>query len=70
MIDWKKLKHEWMTATLAVVTVVVGAHDLVVEAGYDLTPFIPDKYKPYAIPAIGIAMLALRKWKDRVEPNQ
>lgn len=66
MVDIQKLRREWKTFALAVVTFSVGCWDAASTAGYDLSPIIPDKYRPYAVPAIGLSFLALRKWKDRV----
>lgn len=66
MIDVSKLRREWKTFALAVTTTAVGCWDAAAGAGYDLSPIIPDKYRPYAVPAIGLSFLALRKWKDHV----
>lgn len=59
-----KLKREWKTFALAVATTLVGLHDTLVMSGYDWTPIIPEEYRPYAIPLIGLAFLLLRQYKD------
>jgi hypothetical protein len=64
MIDFQKLKHEWKTAALAGVTTLVGLHDLIATSGYDLTPFVPEQWRPYVIPLIGVSFLLLRRWTD------
>jgi hypothetical protein len=64
MIDFKKLRHEWKTFSFAVLTFVVGIWDTAASSGYDLSPIIPEKYRPYAVPIIGISFLALRKWTN------
>jgi hypothetical protein len=64
-----KLRHEWKTAAFGVVTTLVGIHDLASAGGYDLSPIIPDQYRPYAVPAIGISFLALRRWKNKNDPE-
>lgn len=60
----QKLLHEWKTFTLAVITTLVGTWEAAREAGYDLTPLVPEKYRPYAIPGIGVLFLLLRQWKN------
>jgi hypothetical protein len=60
----EKLKREWKTFALAVVTIAVGTWEAAVTLGYDLTPLIPETWRPYAPPLIGVTFLALRKWKD------
>lgn len=62
---WDKLKREWKTFAFAVVTVAIGTWEAAVASGYDLTPLIPEKYRPYAVPLIGISFLALRQWRDK-----
>lgn len=61
----EKLRLEWKTAVLAVATTVVGIWDAASASGYDLSPIIPDQYRPYAVPIIGISFLGLRKWTYR-----
>lgn len=74
MVDFQKLKHEWKTFSLAVITSVIGIWDTAASSGYDLSPIIPEKYRPYAVPAIGISFLMLRRWTNKkdehVEHNQ
>lgn len=65
MIDFQKLKHEWKTFALACVTTVIGIWDTAVSANYDLSPIIPEHYRPLAVPAIGISFLMLRKYKEK-----
>lgn len=57
-----KLKKEWKTFALAVATTAVGLWDIVAGYGYDYTTVIPEKYRPFAIPAIGISFLLLRRY--------
>jgi len=61
---WEKLKREWKTFSLAVVTILIGTWEAASTAGYDISPLIPEKYRAYAIPVIGILFLALRQWRD------
>lgn len=64
MIDYQKLKHEWKTFALAVATVLGGTYEAVAPSGYDLSIFVPEKYRPYVVPAIGISFLMLRQYRD------
>jgi len=70
MIDWQKLRREWKTFVLAIVTTSIGAYDTVVEIaqryGYDYTQLIKAEWRVYVVPAIGIGFLILRKWRDAV----
>lgn len=70
MISLQKLRREWKTFALAIVVTVVGWYDLIVSVaqtyGYDYTQLIKAEYRMYVVPAIGLAFLALRKWKDSV----
>lgn len=59
-----KLRREWKTFFLAVATIAVGTWEAAVASGYDLTPLIPEKYRPFAIPGVGLAFLILRQWRD------
>ena len=61
---FQKLKREWKTFALALATTLVGFHDTLVMSGYDWTPIIPEQYRPYAIPVIGLSFLALRKYSE------
>lgn len=60
----QKLRKEWKTFALALATTLVGFHDTLVMSGYDWTPIIPEQYRPYAIPVIGLSFLALRKYSE------
>lgn len=63
----EKLKREWKTFLLSVLGVLIGAHDVVVAAGWapaDFEPVIPEKYRPYVTVGYPLGMLFLRKWKD------
>lgn len=60
----QKLRKEWKTFALALATTLVGFHDTLVMSGYDWTPIIPEQYRPYAIPVIGLSLLALRKYSE------
>jgi hypothetical protein len=62
MLD--KLKREWKTFSFAIMTIGVGVWEAARDSGYDLTPLIPEKYRPYAIPGIGLMFLILRQWRD------
>lgn len=64
MIDLQKLRHEWKTFFLSISTFAVGVWEAARADGYDLTPLIPEKYKPFAIPGVGLAFLLLRQWKN------
>lgn len=66
MIDLHKLRQEWKTFALACVVTVGGVWDTVAASGYDLTPIIPETYRPYAVPTIGISFLLLRKYTNNV----
>ena len=63
---WDKLKREWKTLAFALLTIAVGTYEAAVAAGYDLTPLLPDHWKPFAVPIIGITFLVLRQWRDKV----
>lgn len=65
-----KLKREWKTFTLAVVAIAVGTWEAAVMSGYDLTPLIPEQYRKYAIPGIGLFFLILRQWRDYNKKEQ
>lgn len=69
---WDKLKREWKTFAFALLTIMVGTYEAAVTAGYDLAPLIPENWRPYAVPLIGVTFLALRQWRDKVnsEPNK
>jgi hypothetical protein len=69
MIDLKKLRHEWKTFGFAILTSVVGIWDTAASSGYDLSPIIPEHYRPYAVPVIGISFIALRRWTN-VDSNK
>lgn len=60
----QKLKREWKTFSLAVVTIAVGTWEAAVMSGYDLTPLVPEKWRPFAVPGVGLAFLILRQWRD------
>lgn len=64
MIDLKKLKHEWKTFTFGILTFVVGLWDAASASGYDLSPIIPEEYRTYAVPVVGITFLALRQYRN------
>lgn len=64
-----KLRAEWKTFSLGIVTVLVGAYDAFVASALDITPIIPDQYQKYAPLVIGVLFLALRKYKEYQEKN-
>lgn len=66
----EKLKREWKTFGFALVTIAIGVWESAREMGYDLTPLIPEKYRAYAIPGIGLAFLILRQWRDLTKNDQ
>lgn len=68
-IDWQKLKNEWKTFSLGVVTVIVGAYDAFIASALDYTPIIPIQYREYAPLIIGVLFLSLRKYKEFQEKN-
>lgn len=61
---FEKLKREWKTFSFALLTIAVGTWEAAREMGYDLTPLVPEKYRPYALPVVGITFLILRQWRD------
>lgn len=67
MIAWDKLRHEWKTFAWGILTFVVGVWDVAAPSGYDLSIFIPETYRPYAVPVIAIGFLGLRQYKHQVE---
>lgn len=64
-----KLKREWKTFTLALTTIAVGTWEAAVMSGYDLTPLVPEKWRPFAVPGVGLAFLILRQWRDYNQPK-
>lgn len=67
MIDLQKLKHEWKTFALAVVTTAGGIYETIAPSGYDLSVYVPEKYRPMVVPAIGVSFLLLRRYKPEPE---
>jgi hypothetical protein len=65
-----KLIREWKTFALAVATTGVGVWDVASSSGYDLSPIVPETYRPYAVPAIGISFLLLRKYTDNKKVSE
>lgn len=65
-LDWDKLKHEWKTAALAVVGLLIEAYDAVAPF-VDLPSLFPEQVRPWVSPSILVLMLLLRKWKDANE---
>lgn len=61
---FEKLKREWKTFALAIVTIALGTWEAAVAVGYDLTPLMPEAWRPFAPPLIGVLFLALRQWKN------
>ena len=62
---WDKLKREWKTFVLAVVTTAAGAWEFAVANGADLPnllSWVPDQYKSGALFIVGLLFLALRKY--------
>ena len=67
MIDFQKLRREWKTFALAVATIALGTWEATRALGYDLTPLLPEQWRPLALPVVGVSFLALRQWKDYTE---
>jgi ABC-type arginine transport system permease subunit len=67
MID--KLKREWKTFSLAVIAIAIGTWEAAIASGYDLTPLVPEKWRPYALPGVGLFFLILRQWRDYNRPK-
>jgi predicted amidophosphoribosyltransferase len=61
---WEKLKREWKTFTVALVTAVVFAWDALIAQGFDFAQLISDKYRAWFGLAMAMLMLALRKYTD------
>lgn len=60
-----KLKREWKTFAVAVVTTVAGAWQTAVALGADLQDlfaWVPEQYKTSVLFGVGILMLLLRKY--------
>lgn len=66
-IDFQKLKHEWKTFVLAVVTTAAGAWQFAVANGAslpNLLSWVPSEYQSAAFFVVGFSFLALRKYTD------
>jgi hypothetical protein len=62
---WQKLKREWKTFMLAVMTTAAGAWELAAQMGADLPSLlqqVPEPYKSGALFVVGFLFLALRKY--------
>jgi putative Ca2+/H+ antiporter (TMEM165/GDT1 family) len=71
MIDFQKLKREWKTFVLAVVTAVAGAWQFAVANGASLPnlfSWVPQQYQSATLFLVGFAFLALRKYADPDTP--
>jgi hypothetical protein len=67
MIDFAKLKREWKTFVLAVVTTGAGAWQFAVANGAslpNLLSWVPAEYQSAALFAVGFGFLVLRKYTD------
>lgn len=67
----EKLKREWKTFTIAVITTVAGAWQTAVAMGadiQDLFAWVPEAYKTSVLFAVGFLMLILRKYTP-AEPD-
>lgn len=61
----EKLKREWKTFALAVVTTVAGAWQMAVEMGADLPnlfSWVPEAYRSAVLFLVGTGFLLLRKY--------
>lgn len=65
MIDFDKLRHEWKTFAVQLIALGIGLHEAAIESGQDWTPFIPEKYRPYALPILATLSLTLRRYKPQ-----
>lgn len=60
-----KLKREWKTFAVAIVTTVAGAWQTAVAMGadiQDLFAWVPEQYKTSVLFGVGMLMLLLRKY--------
>lgn len=60
-----KLKREWKTFAVAVITTVAGAWQTAVAMGadiQDLFAWVPEQYKTSVLFGVGMLMLLLRKY--------
>lgn len=64
-IDFRKLRHEWKSFAVAVCAIFIGLYDGIISAALDWTPFIPERWRPYAPFIVGFAVLLARRWVDR-----
>lgn len=60
-MNWirEKLKG-WKTVLFGVAVAALGTWDALSASGFDITPFIPEAYRPIAISVIGLAVVTLR----------
>lgn len=63
---WDKLKHEWKTATIALVGTIVEFHDALIATNLvNIDPLVPVLYQPWVHVAWPVLMLAFRRWRDK-----
>lgn len=61
----EKLKREWKTFALAIITTIEGALEISKLWGVDvpsLLAWVPEKYKSVSLFAVGVLFLLLRKY--------
>jgi len=63
-IDKEKLRHEWKTFVVQISGLLFGLHEAACQSGADFTPFLPEKYRPYALPIAMTLSLALRRYRN------
>lgn len=69
-IDFQKLRREWKTFLLALLTTAAGAWQFAVVNGASLPnlfSWVPDQYQSAVLFVVGILFLGLRKYVDEVQ---
>lgn len=64
-MNWAKLRHEWKTFLLAIVTSITGAWQFAVENGASLPnlfSWVDPEYQSATLFLVGFLFLALRKY--------
>lgn len=58
----ERLKHEWKTFAVGVISATVFGYDALIANGIDFTPIIPEQYRAQAGFAVACLMLFLRRY--------